>query len=186
MGSSTASETTINTSTDSSNTMVTTMTATDGDNTEDSLDINDSTATTSDLFNSSDSTTLDDSKILQPVPVTPKTPATAKQITPPTVKEERKFVFDLVEDKDQKGGVSKKAATSAAKREERKFVFDLEDKQKQERLTVNGEKSVDMLMEEQIEAMKVSPEKKLLLQCCQVVNLIFLELLEIYKRNDLF
>lgn len=39
MGSSTASETTINTSTDSSNTIVTTVTATDGENTEDSLDM---------------------------------------------------------------------------------------------------------------------------------------------------
>lgn len=39
MGSSTASETTINTSTDSSNTIVTTVTATDGEITEDSLDM---------------------------------------------------------------------------------------------------------------------------------------------------
>lgn len=41
MGSSSASETTINTSTDSSNTIVTTVTATDGDVTEDSLDLTD-------------------------------------------------------------------------------------------------------------------------------------------------
>lgn len=176
MGSSTASETTINTSTDSSNTMVTTMTATDGDNTEDSLDINDSTATTTttiDIFNTADSTPMDDSKILQPVPVTPKTPATAKQVTPPTVKEDRKFVFDLEE---RKGG---KHGSPVVGKEERKFVFDLEERKgtkqgspaggkddrklifngerrKMEHLTVNGEKSVEMLMEEQIEAMKVS------------------------------
>lgn len=92
MGSSTASETTINTSTDSSNTIVTTMTATDGDATEDSLDMNEH-----DILNSDN--ILDGklgSQILQPVPVTPMTPATAKQQTPPTAKEERKFNFDLV------------------------------------------------------------------------------------------
>lgn len=54
------------------------------------------------------------------------------------MKEERKFVFDV-----------------DAKKEERKFVFDVEGK-KMERLAVNGEKSVEMFMEEQIEAMKVS------------------------------
>lgn len=89
MGSSTASETTINTSTDSSNTMVTTMTATD--DTEDSLDAD---ATVVDVFGVTPS---DQAPALQPVPVTPKTPCTAKQVTPPTVREERKFVFDLPE-----------------------------------------------------------------------------------------
>lgn len=92
MGSSTASETTINTSTDSSNTIVTTMTATDGDATEDSLDMNEH-----DILNSEN--ILDGklaSQILQPVPATPMTPATARQQTPPTAKEERKFNFDMV------------------------------------------------------------------------------------------
>lgn len=94
MGSSTASETTINTSTDSSNTIVTTMTATDGDNTEDSLDMNEQ----HDILNTDNfADNKLSSQILQPVPVTPKTPATARQQTPPTAKEERKFVFDVVQ-----------------------------------------------------------------------------------------
>lgn len=147
--------------------MVTTMTATtDGDNTEDSLDINDSIATTTttiDIYNTADSTPLDDSKILQPVPVTPKTPATAKQATPPTVKEERKFVFDL----DEKKGV--KQATPKTAKEEKRFVFDSEGK-REERLAVNGEKSVEMLMEEQIEALKVIINQ---CNCCNGFNYFF-------------
>lgn len=104
---------------------------------------------------------MDDSKILQPVPVTPKTPATAKQNTPPTVTEDRKFVFD-VEERRGVGREERKFVfeveernTPTAHKEERKFVFDVEGK-KMERLAVNGEKSVEMFMEEQIEAMKVS------------------------------
>lgn len=94
MGSSTASETTINTSTDSSNTIVTTMTATDGDNTEDSLDLADPL----DYLNSENTpeTRGQHIQILQPIPITPKTPLTAKQQTPSTAKEtEPKFSFEL-------------------------------------------------------------------------------------------
>lgn len=82
MGSSTASETTINTSTDSSNTMVTTMTATDGDNTEDSLDITESI----DIMNT-ENFSESGKQILQPTTASPKTPITAKQNS--------KFVFDV-------------------------------------------------------------------------------------------
>lgn len=138
MGSSTASETTINTSTDSSNTIVTTMTATDGDVTEDSLDMNE---TVCDILNSDN--ILDGGKILQPTPVTPKTPATAKERTPPTAKEERKFVFDTVQ-------------TPKAK-DTQKFVFE----QPQNEINhLQEEKSVEKLMEQQIEALKQEARRR--------------------------
>lgn len=90
MGSSTASETTINTSTDSSNTIVTTMTATDGDNTEDSLDLIEP------LDNILNTDNEKQPNPIQPVPITPKTPPTAKQQTPSTTKEkETRFLFDM-------------------------------------------------------------------------------------------
>lgn len=138
MGSSTASETTINTSTDSSNTIVTTMTATDGDVTEDSLDMNE---TSCDILNSDN--ILDGGKILQPTPVTPKTPATAKERTPPTAKEERKFVFDTVQTPKARDGD--------------RFVFD----QPQNEINhVHEEKSVEKLMEQQIEALKLEARRR--------------------------
>lgn len=142
MGSSTASETTINTSTDSSNTIVTTMTATDGEGTEDSLDLHE---TACDMLHSDN--ILDGGRmgnpILQPTPVTPKTPATAKQYTPPNNgKEERKFVFDTV-------------ATPKAK--EGKFVF---DHPHNEHNHIQDEKSVEKLMEQQLEALKLEARRR--------------------------
>lgn len=107
------------------------MTATDGDNTEDSLDMNESAY---DILNS-DNIILEGSRqILQPTPATPKTPATAKQYTPPTAKEERKFVFDTVQ-------------TQKAKEENE--VNCLPD-----------EKSVETLMEQQIEALKQEARRR--------------------------
>lgn len=140
MGSSTASETTINTSTDSSNTIVTTVTATDGDVTEDSLDITEPV----DYFNSDNTT--DGNKILQPVPVSPKTPCTAKQQTPPTAKQETKFNFDVE---------TPKAVLS---KEENKFVF--ETKETKNQGNPPEKKSVDKLMEEQIEALKMEARRR--------------------------
>ncbi|XP_063919611.1 spermatogenesis-associated protein 31H1 isoform X2 [Zophobas morio] len=138
MGSSTASETTINTSTDSSNTIVTTVTATDGDNTEDSLDITEPL----DYFNS-DNNAPDGSKILQPVPVSPKTPTTAKQQTPPTAKHDTKFNFEVE---------TPKAVLS---KHDNRFVFDANEVS-----CLPEEKSVEKLMEEQIEALKLEARRR--------------------------
>lgn len=142
MGSSTASETTINTSTDSSNTIVTTMTATDGDNTEDSLDLNEPL----DYLNSEN---IVDAKhpnvILQPIPVTPKTPLTAKQQTPPTAKEkESKFLFDV-------------EASVVASKDSPK---NLPDHKQHHHSNCREEKSVDVFMEEQIEALKIDAKRR--------------------------
>lgn len=151
MGSSTASETTINTSTDSSNTIVTTMTATDGDVTEDSLDITEPV----DFFYSEN--ILDGNKIqplgsqiLQPVPASPKTPATAKQKTPPTaiaVKQETKFTFDI-----DSPSLSKNQTTSSK--------FPLYESGQNEINCIAEEKSVEKLMEEQIEALKLDAKRR--------------------------
>ncbi|XP_015837636.1 uncharacterized protein LOC664242 isoform X2 [Tribolium castaneum] len=135
MGSSTASETTINTSTDSSNTIVTTVTATDGDVTEDSLDHPEAV----DYFNSENA---DGNKILQPVPLSPKTPITAKQQTPPTAKQETRFNFDVE---------TPKAVLS---KEENKFVFESQEPSNPQ------EKTVEKLMEEQIEALKMEARRR--------------------------
>ncbi|RZC41836.1 uncharacterized protein BDFB_011396 [Asbolus verrucosus] len=137
MGSSTASETTINTSTDSSNTIVTTVTATDGDVTEDSLDITEPM----DYFNSDNVT--DGNKILQPVPVSPKTPSTARQQTPATAKLDSKFNFEVE---------TPKAVLS---KDENRFVFD-----SNEVGCIPEEKSVEKLMEEQIEALKMEARRR--------------------------
>ncbi|XP_048517878.1 uncharacterized protein LOC109534899 isoform X2 [Dendroctonus ponderosae] len=93
MGSSTASEATINTSTDSSNTIVTTVTATDGELTEGSLD----TAEQVDYFSSENILDARSIAVLQPIPASPKTPATARQVTPPACRNQTKFTFDDVE-----------------------------------------------------------------------------------------
>ncbi|KAJ3637609.1 hypothetical protein MTP99_001053 [Tenebrio molitor] len=137
MGSSTASETTINTSTDSSNTIVTTVTATDGEATEDSLDITEPV----DYFNSDNMT--DGNKILQPVPVSPKTPNTAKQQTPPTAKADSKFNFDVETPK------------AVLLKEENRFIFDANEVN-----FIPEEKSVEKLMEEQIEALKMDARRR--------------------------
>ncbi|XP_068893706.1 uncharacterized protein [Tenebrio molitor] len=137
MGSSTASETTINTSTDSSNTIVTTVTATDGEATEDSLDITEPV----DYFNSDNMT--DGNKILQPVPVSPKTPNTAKQQTPPTAKADSKFNFDVETPK------------AVLLKEENRFIFDANEVN-----CIPEEKSVEKLMEEQIEALKMDARRR--------------------------
>lgn len=92
MGSSTASETTINTSTDSSNTIVTTVTATDGELTEGSLD----TAEQMDYFSTENMVDGRTNTVLQPIPASPMTPATARQATPPTCKNVTKFTFDEI------------------------------------------------------------------------------------------
>lgn len=142
MGSSTASETTINTSTESANTIVTTMTATDGDYTEDSFETSDAPPDYLSESMGSDSS-VRQHQVLQPVPVTPKTPQTAKQQTPPTAKEiEPKFVFD----------VQNSPKTARAIKEE-KFVFD----------AIKNEaevKTVDRLMDEQIEALKSDARRR--------------------------
>lgn len=147
MGSSTASETTINTSTDSSNTIVTTMTATDGDVTEDSLDINDPI----DYLNSEN--ILDSDKlpkpVLQPIPVTPKTPSTAKQ-TPPTAKQETKFTFEL-----DPQAVKDDSTPKAVRKDGHLFLFGEQTEQKE-----HEEKTVDKLMEEQIEALKLEAKRR--------------------------
>ncbi|XP_049816936.1 uncharacterized protein LOC109599248 isoform X2 [Aethina tumida] len=136
MGSSTASETTINTSTDSSNTIVTTMTATDGEITEDSLDVNDPI----DYLNSDN--IVEGGKILTPVPVTPKTPATAKQHTPPTVTtKENKFTFDV----------------EMTPKPSDEHMFDFEPKKP---MNAAEEKSVDQLMDEQVEALKLDARRR--------------------------
>lgn len=147
MGSSTASETTINTSTDSSNTIVTTVTATDGDITEDSLDLQE----TIDIFSSEN--ILDSSRmpnpILQPVPLSPKTPATARQQTPPTAKNETRFTFEV-----NNLGKSTEEATPKVMVNETKFTF---ENNVYSKLT---EKSVEKFMEEQVEALKIEARRR--------------------------
>lgn len=145
MGSSSASETTINTSTDSSNTIVTTMTATDGEITEDSLDLQEAI----DIFSSDN--VLDNSKIpnpLQPIPITPKTPATAKQQTPPTAKNVTKFTFEV-----HQAASSVDESTPKVILHENNFVFENEIKKEVKR-------NVDKLMEEQIEEMKLEARRR--------------------------
>lgn len=145
MGSSTASETTINTSTDSSNTIVTTMTATDGEVTEDSLDLQEAI----DIFSTEN--VLENSKIinpLQPIPITPKTPATAKQKTPPTAKNETKFTFEI-QDSLQTGDES----TPKIVLQENNFNFEIGGKG-------DAKKSVDVLMEEQIKELKLDARRR--------------------------
>ncbi|KAL3288394.1 hypothetical protein HHI36_002842 [Cryptolaemus montrouzieri] len=158
MGSSTASETTINTSTDSSNTIVTTMTATDGDNTEDSLDLTEPV----DYLNSEN--IVDNPnfphQILQPLPATPKTPMTARQQTSPTAKYESKFIFEidpsmnmkLSQDQEEDCGDTPKnnMTPSIFTIHGTKFDFELNE----------GKKTVDKLMEEQIEALKLEARRR--------------------------
>lgn len=147
MGSSTASETTINTSTDSSNTIVTTMTATDGDNTEDSLDMNDPPPDYLNSENVLEHKHYQQNPILQPVPITPKTPLTAKQKTPPTAKEvEPKFVFEIQHSPKTRG-----------RTKEEKFIYNVAQN---ENNCAQDVKSVDRLMDEQIEALKSEARRR--------------------------
>lgn len=136
MGSSTASETTINTSTDSSNTIVTTMTATDGD-TEDSLDINEPL----DYLNT-DNITDCKTQILQPIVLNQTPPQTAKQDTPATAMrvDANKFSFEVES--------PKKEAEPIAKREPPKIEGN------------NITKDVDTLMNEQIEALRIDARRR--------------------------
>ncbi|XP_044744996.1 uncharacterized protein LOC123306880 isoform X2 [Coccinella septempunctata] len=156
MGSSTASETTINTSTDSSNTIVTTMTATDGDNTEDSLDITEPV----DYLNSENILENPNfsNQILQPLPVTPKTPVTARQQTPPTAKNEStrfnfevQSSFDTTQESESgdtpKGNVTPTMITSRNER-------------KSENRADGDRKNVERLMEQQIEALKLEARRR--------------------------
>ncbi|CAG9834588.1 unnamed protein product [Diabrotica balteata] len=148
MGSSTASETTINTSTESSNTIVTTVTATDG--TDESLDYPEPI----DLFSSEN---VLDSKmsnpILQPCPLSPKTPATAKQQTPPTAKNQTMFTFEINEPRSSTpvGDSTPKVAVS-----ETKFI----DDHFKETEVKSGFKTVDSLMQEQIEALRIDARRR--------------------------
>ncbi|KAJ8925410.1 hypothetical protein NQ315_009242 [Exocentrus adspersus] len=166
MGSSTASETTINTSTDSSNTIVTTVTATDGDVTEDSLELTEPMDYLSE--------NILDSKmsipILQP-PLSPKTPATARQQTPPTGKNETKFTFEL----DTKT-VNRDENTHMIITKEDRYSFErkvsyehtnnthvaktIDDHHQKMNERANLEKTVDKLMEEQIEALKLEARRR--------------------------
>ncbi|KAK4884754.1 hypothetical protein RN001_001025 [Aquatica leii] len=134
MGSSTTSETTLNTSTDSSNTIVTTMTVTDGDNTEDSLDITEPV----DILNTENNmvTNQTPNEILQPTPMTPNTPSTARK--------ETKFSFD----------VESPPKTAYCKAE--KFVFDMHSIEKANREI----KNVDTLMQEQVEALRQDARRR--------------------------
>lgn len=143
MGSSTASETTINTSTESSNTIVTTVTATDG--TDESLDYPEPM----DLFTSDN--VLENSRltnpILQPAPLSPKTPATAKEQTPPTAKNQMMFTFEISDSKNSDD------MTPRLTLEESKFHFD----------TVvhrHEMKTVETLMQEQIEALRIDARRR--------------------------
>lgn len=167
MGSSTASETTINTSTDSSNTIVTTVTATDGDVTEDSLELTEPI----DYFSSDN---ILDSKmsnpILQPVPLSPKTPATARQQTPPTAKNETKFTFEV----ESKAWHRDESTPKVIVKEDTKFTFEhtvtheqtnnahnkTSEKSSEKILDKNAEMTVDKLMEEQIEALKMEARRR--------------------------
>ncbi|KAK9873727.1 hypothetical protein WA026_002084 [Henosepilachna vigintioctopunctata] len=159
MGSSTASENTINTSTDSSNTIVTTMTATDGDNTEGSLDFTEPV----DYLNSDN--ILDNSsfppQILQPLPVSPRTPITARQQTPPTAKNESRFNFEVdaylehsnLHEQGQKTESNVKSIITPlimTSDEEKKIDFHCNEEKK----------TVDTLMDEQIEALKLEARRR--------------------------
>ncbi|XP_066249777.1 uncharacterized protein [Euwallacea similis] len=149
MGSSTASETTINTSTDSSNTIVTTVTATDGELTEGSLD----TAEQVDYFSTEN---FPDggraNAVLQPIPATPKTPATARQNTPPTCKNETKFTFDVVIE-SSKGNLE---GTPKVIPEKQRFNFEPMDTTE----PPWEEKTVEKLMEEQVELLKCEARRR--------------------------
>lgn len=145
MGSSTASETTINTSTDSSNTIVTTITATDGEVTEDSLDLQEAI----DIFSTEN--VLENSKIInpiQPIPITPKTPATAKQKTPPTAKNETKFTFEV-----QDTSKPEDASTPKFFSKENNFNFETDGKD-------DSKTSVDVFMDEQINELKLESRRR--------------------------
>ncbi|GJQ76474.1 hypothetical protein Trydic_g2186 [Trypoxylus dichotomus] len=137
MGSSTASETTINTSTDSSNTIVTTMTATDGD-TEDSLDINEPL----DYLNT-DNIIDCKTQILQPIVLTQTPPLTAKhQETPATAvkQDSTKFSFEV---------------------ETHKIEEEMHEKREPPKIEENNmTKDVDTLMNEQIEALRVDARRR--------------------------
>ncbi|XP_025831617.1 uncharacterized protein LOC108734398 isoform X2 [Agrilus planipennis] len=146
MGSSTASETTINTSTDSSNTMITTMTATDGETTDchDSLEINDSF----DILN------LDNNQLeggnaergahcIIPVTMSPKTPT--------TVKHERQFTFDVM-------NVTATTPQTACCKKNDTFVFDT--LLQNDEICMQEEKSVEKLMEEHKHEVKQPSEYK--------------------------
>lgn len=160
MGSSTASETTINTSTDSSNTIVTTVTATDGDVTEDSLELTEPI----DYFSSEN---ILDSKmsnpILQPIPLSPKTPATARQQTPPTAKNDTKFTFEV----ETKPWHRDESTPKVIVKEDIKFTFEQTvtnnvhgDKPSEKPADKSAEMTVDKLMEEQIEALKMEARRR--------------------------
>lgn len=115
------------------------MTATDGEVTEDSLEITDPVD-----YITSDNIS-DGNRILQPVPLSPKTPITARQQTPPTAKHETKFNFDLDTPK------------AVLIKDENRFVFEspqIENPKRQE------EKSVEKLMEQQIEALKSDAKRR--------------------------
>lgn len=149
MGSSTASETTINTSTDSSNTIVTTMTATDGDNTEDSLDLIEPL----DILNTDNANdVLKHANPIQPTPITPKTPPTAKQQTPSATKDrETKFLFDL----EPMHTMDNCNASNDP--------FDPPQQPKNQKHNfLNGkeEKNVDVYMDEQLEALKLEAKRR--------------------------
>lgn len=154
MGSSTASETTINTSTDSSNTIVTTMTATDGDNTEDSLDMTEPV----DYLNSEN--ILDNpnfsNQILQPLPISPKTPATARQQTPPTAKNESRFNFEIQSSLDttqesESGDTPKGNITPT--------IITVNDDRSDSGVEGDG-RTMQRLMEQQIEALKLDARRR--------------------------
>lgn len=161
MGSSTASETTINTSTDSSNTIVTTMTATDGDNTEDSLDLIeplDSMSNTDHSSSGNNDPAFKQQNPLQPTPATPKTPPTAKQQTPSSVaksKESTRFLFDLQQQQsvdlpDPFDPPPPPTSPEKQQQQQKKHNF------------MNGkeERNVDVLMDEQIEALKMEAKRR--------------------------
>lgn len=139
MGSSTTSETTINTSTDSANTIVTTMTATDGDNTEDSLDMHESL----DYLNSDN--VNHHHQVLQPMQAgSPKTPPTALQQTPPTAKkQETKFTFE----------VEHQPVPSLVK--EAQIQIEINKGH-----SSNAKQMVDNLMDAQVEAMKIDARRR--------------------------
>lgn len=144
MGSSTTSENTINTSTDSANTIVTTMTATDGEITEDSLDMNESL----DIYASEPATTSQHAvEVMQPTLVSPKTPPTAKQNTPPTAKlAETKFTFDMTSPTGQlvpSDGENRTPTNSDITGD-----------------APSAQKTVDSLMEEQLDAMRVEGRRR--------------------------
>lgn len=140
MGSSTTSETTINTSTDSSNTMVTTMTATDGDNTEDSLDMTESMDIMNAEMNEGGRNSL---PLLQPMPMSPSTPTAHNTAG-------SKFVFDM--------DTTPKTAYFRNKEKGDKFVFD--SSQNEGSAVGKDCKTVDALMEEQIEALKQEAKRR--------------------------